>query len=374
MNENGGIYSQLALLTAVLTTFLSIAVFSASEDRNRNRYLAGIMAVPAVIFWGRYLFYTGNSLIPYIPFAGFSIAWFQAPFYLRYLEKSLSVPVSYPFLKYILATLVIATISVHSLFLYCFPVFFDPESVLKQKGLIGSYTAVFLLFISLFNAFFFLKAVRILWHRIYNKNTPEMSSEHLTPHSGWLIMLGSFLLMNFLIYILSIALVAFGFIAEPQHLFEIAYNAGLVLFFLYYLFRKPSVLHAVPSNPGRPKYAKHALSEDDAIQYRSRLLNYMQIERPYLNEELNLKQLAEETGISQHHLSIIINRDLGRNFFNFLADYRVEEAKRLMADPDWQKENMLAICYAAGFQSRSAFNSAFKRVTGKSPTDYRKGL
>ena len=70
-------------------------------------------------------------------------------------------------------------------------------------------------------------------------------------------------------------------------------------------------------------------------------------------------------------LSRILNQHFGKNFFEFINGYRVEEAKRLLRDPDQQTASMLDILAAAGFTSKSTFNSIFKKHLGQTPSQYR---
>lgn len=73
-------------------------------------------------------------------------------------------------------------------------------------------------------------------------------------------------------------------------------------------------------------------------------------------------------------MSHLINAGLGENFYDFINKYRVEEVKRLMADPQKQNYNLLGIALEAGFKSKSTFNLIFKRFTGLTPTEYKKNI
>ena len=97
----------------------------------------------------------------------------------------------------------------------------------------------------------------------------------------------------------------------------------------------------------------------------------MQKERPYLESELTLPKLADLLQVPPHHLSQVINESLGQNFFDFVNAHRVEEAQRLLRDPERSAYTVLAIAEEAGFNSKTAFNTAFKKVTGKTPTEFR---
>ena len=96
----------------------------------------------------------------------------------------------------------------------------------------------------------------------------------------------------------------------------------------------------------------------------------MENEKPYLNNRLGLKDVAEYLNISVHHLSQVINEQLDKNFFDFVNDYRVTEVKNLLRDPKHKQFTLLAIAYDCGFNSKSSFNSVFKKITGLTPSSY----
>ena len=97
----------------------------------------------------------------------------------------------------------------------------------------------------------------------------------------------------------------------------------------------------------------------------------MQQEKPYLDDELSLHELASQLKIPIHHFSMTINIELGKNFFHFISSYRVLEAKKILSDPKSKELTILKIAFESGFQSKAAFNKAFKEETGFTPTEYR---
>lgn len=123
-----------------------------------------------------------------------------------------------------------------------------------------------------------------------------------------------------------------------------------------------------PRNSGRRKYARSALSEDDAKRIAGKLDAAMIEARLYLDSDLTLPMVAERTGISVNNMSQTINQHLGRNFFDVVNGYRVEEAKRLLATTD---DSILDIALAVGFNAKSTFNAAFKKAVGDTPSRYR---
>tara|TARA_A100001015_G_scaffold299202_1_gene382946 strand:+ start:1248 stop:2318 length:1071 start_codon:yes stop_codon:yes gene_type:complete len=102
-------------------------------------------------------------------------------------------------------------------------------------------------------------------------------------------------------------------------------------------------------------------------------LNYlMNTEKIYIDPSLNLSLLAEKINLSPHQLSELINHEVGVNFNTYIMSFRVKAAiKYLKKEPD---KTILGIALSVGFNSNSAFYSAFKKITGKSPSDYREEL
>jgi AraC-like DNA-binding protein len=105
-----------------------------------------------------------------------------------------------------------------------------------------------------------------------------------------------------------------------------------------------------------------------------KLVAYMTEKKPFLDPELSLSTLAKEMKLSRSQLSQLINDGIGENFYDFINKYRVEEVKKLMADPEMVGYNLLGIAFEAGFKSKSTFNLIFKRFTGLTPTEYRKNI
>jgi AraC-like DNA-binding protein len=103
-----------------------------------------------------------------------------------------------------------------------------------------------------------------------------------------------------------------------------------------------------------------------------RLRQYMQNEKPWLDPDLSLEQLAGGIGQKPKMLSLVINETLGQNFFDFINHYRIDEAKRLLTNPVDRKITVSEVLYQVGFNSKSSFNTLFKKYTGLTPTAFRR--
>jgi AraC-like DNA-binding protein len=97
----------------------------------------------------------------------------------------------------------------------------------------------------------------------------------------------------------------------------------------------------------------------------------MQDEKPFLEPELTLQQLAARLSLKPKMLSLVINEKLGRNFFDFINHYRIEEAKRMLTNPEDKKITILEVLYEVGFNSKSSFNTLFKKYTGLTPSAFK---
>jgi AraC-like DNA-binding protein len=127
------------------------------------------------------------------------------------------------------------------------------------------------------------------------------------------------------------------------------------------------------AEPAVVRYETSTLTDRQKADYLDRLTLFMQREKPYLNPELTIGELAEKTSIPRRYLSQIINESLNRNFFDFVNSYRIDEAKTLLGVPESEK-NVLEILYDSGFNSKSVFNAAFKKFTSMTPRQYKNSL
>lgn len=120
------------------------------------------------------------------------------------------------------------------------------------------------------------------------------------------------------------------------------------------------------------KYSTSTISEDRMEKALAGLNVLMEEESVYLDPDLTLKKLAQRLNIHSNHLSRIINEQHGMSFNNYINRRRIAEAQKRLADPALHKKSILDIMYNVGFYSKSTFNTAFKKFTGTSPSEYRK--
>ena len=128
---------------------------------------------------------------------------------------------------------------------------------------------------------------------------------------------------------------------------------------------------AAPKVALAQKYTRSGLNDSQMANYKSRLVNLMQVEMEFLKPNLTLPALAASVECSVNHLSQVINSGYGMSFFDYLNQHRIEYAKQLLSDRDSQFQSVLSIALAAGFNSNSSFYTAFKKANGQTPTQFR---
>lgn len=116
------------------------------------------------------------------------------------------------------------------------------------------------------------------------------------------------------------------------------------------------------------------LQEDEYGKDLSKLKEYMVKEKPFLNASLTIQDISNDLEIPVRKLSLLINHKLNQHFYDFVNSYRIENAMHILKDSTKNKVTILEILYEVGFNSKSSFNTAFKKHTNTTPTSYRKTL
>ncbi|MCB0278474.1 MAG: AraC family transcriptional regulator [Calditrichaeota bacterium] len=165
----------------------------------------------------------------------------------------------------------------------------------------------------------------------------------------------------------------------------IFFNLGMVIISYYPLWISMAVyiyfiMTKCIANPQLITYkegawsSKRNLSDLDIKRLTDQLLKLMTDRKVYLNSQLNLESLAKEMSINARDLSVILNYGVGKSFYDFINEYRIQEVKIKLLDDNYQNFTNEAIASEAGFSSKSAFHSAFKKCVHMTPNDYKKSF
>lgn len=164
------------------------------------------------------------------------------------------------------------------------------------------------------------------------------------------------------------------FIPFHPHWFEVIGLTGyyvvfvLVLVLVFTSMRYFSGFIAVKQKDDSKKPVEEKLLNTG---FAERIDSAMREHKPYLEPDLTLDMLAETLNIPARDLSLVFNRHFDSNFYEFVNRYRIEEAQKMLADPKHKSKTITHIYLDAGFNSKSVFNTFFKKHVGKTPSEYR---
>jgi AraC-like DNA-binding protein len=152
----------------------------------------------------------------------------------------------------------------------------------------------------------------------------------------------------------------------------IAAFISLIIYIISFTVVRKSLFFHEPNERAARKYEKSSLTQEIQSATLGKLEAVMFAEKPFLDPGLSMPTLSKRLGVSTHHLSQILNEELKQSFFDFLGGYRIREAQRLLADEGKAYIKIEEIGQMVGYNSKSAFNTAFRKITGSTPSEYRK--
>lgn len=202
----------------------------------------------------------------------------------------------------------------------------------------------------------------------------QLSSEKVSKYdrdTGWF---SKYIMLNLVVLILALPV---GIVLNDDNAYIIIVQVIMNIQFIYIFVNVLWSSHLFPAASkgtfwGQDKYATSSLSPNEINNYFKKAVNYLQEKKVYTDSELTISRLAEELEIPVHYLSQVINVKQESNFFDFFNQFRVEEAKRLLTSNEFNNYTIEAIAYDCGFGTKTSFNRAFKKYTGKTPSEYRK--
>lgn len=249
------------------------------------------------------------------------------------------------------------------------------RAILLDQDLPGMPTSLALALVihGLFLAYLVASVIAL---RRFSNRVKNLFSDIERPQMAWLKrLLSGYAVVWAVSLAYCLAVYVFKSAVETRHVLLIAGVTGfaLVNLLLIYALRQ-SALFAGLSLEEAELLEPRAAPEDAARptdEEKNRLERFMDSEKPYLNANLSLNQLARGLGVAPRELSLLINRGFHQNFFDFVGDYRLRHAAQLLDRRD-EAKTVLEVMLEAGFNSKSVFNTAFKEKTGLTPTQYRK--
>ncbi|MDP9959991.1 helix-turn-helix domain-containing protein [Chryseobacterium lathyri] len=259
------------------------------------------------------------------------------------------------------------------------PVIFGINIILKRFGEFENDAAFNFVFIGLilFQALFYT-GLSYYTIRKHKKRIQQFSANTEGINLNWLEYI------TVIIFIINIVYVVYNLSYDSTALnFFINGAFLLVIYFVgYYALKQKEIypleekqreeLISIDEDPRTEEVKKKLISDEELLKIKSQLEEIMDKQKPYLDSELNLIRLSELLSISTHHLSYVINTGFKKNFFQYVNEYRIEYAKKLLKDSQ-SKLSILGIAYESGFNSKTSFNTTFKKLTDQTPSEYKNG-
>jgi len=192
----------------------------------------------------------------------------------------------------------------------------------------------------------------------------------------WLLFLST----SFLFPIITVVLISTTNIESITVLGTVFALASFVAIVYGTLTLKPKFFEDIPDQILSPpdeseeasKYQKSKLQEIQKDKYQDKILAFIKEEKPYLNPEITINQFSEQVNIPSYYVSQIINERMNINYLDFINSYRIEESKSKLTDEKFSHYTIVTIAFDSGFNSKTAFYSAFKKYVGMTPSQYRK--
>jgi AraC-like DNA-binding protein len=212
----------------------------------------------------------------------------------------------------------------------------------------------------------------ITWRRIQSA-TKDLGNTRFVLSVAMRIIWIRQLSFCFLLILVTVSFLYILILTEGHYIPVTNYAYTTVMSAVIYFIAYKMVL-----NPGliSPDFAKKYKSYmpfagADGEKYINRLESLMERNKIFTNPELKLAELSKEVGLPAHQVSKLINEKMGKSFSDYINELRVAEFIRRMNDRQYASYSIFGIAMDVGFNSKSSFNTAFKKITGKSPSAYK---
>lgn len=232
--------------------------------------------------------------------------------------------------------------------------FFDPIEGVIEFCAIGLFQSVL--------AYLWIMASKMQWRQ---ENSQTDRKQSLKWHKN---VVAAFFVISILW--LCVALLSYGY--DFQNLYYLMWLIVSVM--IYWLGYAGIYRHGIRQERIRLRHSVLRDSPDSTKSKNSHvaaLEKMLVAEKRFLDPTLTLDEVAGELNLSKSHLSRIINSELGKGFPDYLNGLRVEEAKSYLTHPEFENYTLVAIGLEAGFNSKTTFNTAFKKLTSLTPSEFR---
>ncbi|MEP2026409.1 MAG: AraC family transcriptional regulator [Reichenbachiella sp.] len=356
-------WTSLFLFVSLQALFVFVALFNLKGAQSQaNKILAFLLLTFAVILLSYVLYWTNyNQVFPFLNGCFHPLLLLSGTlFYLyvrnivgnRKLRKS-------DFLHFVIPLLVAACL---------LPLYIDNFNGELYYTLDERYRPFLLIGFNTYLKLVYLGSYLFLSFRHYYQ--ANLSDSFLKPWFHYLLISYSGYYLTIVLYYALVNLSFFDVTWDYMISFAMSFFIFCVSF-LGYIY--PQVLAGKPISNIilRHKYKNSGLTKRGEEELKLKLLQLMKEEKLFLNNDLNLDQLALKSNTTRHNVSLVINKYFNQNFFDFINKYRIEYVQDLFLKPECQGDHVIQLAYRAGFNNKVSFNKAFKKFTGQTPLSYK---
>lgn len=344
---------------------LLVYILSSKNRKNVNGYIAFLILVLMIGLAGRVLFISeifGRNY-RFIAMSEFSVLLFGSTTYLFTRSSLLNKRFSFKDLTHYLPSVIYNILIILLIML-------PSDEVYQARAKNGELLFIVYLLVGgglVFNIIYWIMSCRLFLR--FKKNLQDELSYvvHTEFFRNFLIAIGLCLCYWATMYLISIF--NHHFINNISRQIIWLSITLVILFIAYYGFKEPQ-LFKISTLVNTKKYAQSKLSKVDLDKLKTQLEQLMEEKKPYLNSKLLKSELAEMLGVSNPEIARLLNESIGMNFFEFVNYYRIKEFVELAKTDKVKNLTFFGLAQEAGFNSKTTFNKAFKKLMRTSPKEY----
>jgi len=350
-------------LFSALTGFFigTILLLKRGQDRVSKLLISTFVLIHSVFIFDIFLYNTNLRFkAPHVLYMSGSFSYLYGPLIYFYFKR---ITTKYQFQKWDLLHLLPTALA----FLVLLPIYLLPESEkVKVMFNVGNFDRIPYLYGFVSAKIVSLSIYGFLIIRQYFKN--KEFKTYTLEAQRWinaLVTLGGAYVLSYLVYGMTIS----GWIPRSEFLYhlQIIAMAGMVLYIGYVSYLRPS-LFAASFGKKIEKYTKSGLTANYSLELKSHLVQLLEVEKLYLQNDIKLDELADRLGTTRHNASQVINEHFGLNFFELINKYRIQDAVEILEQN--QNRNIIDVAYEVGFNNKVTFNKSFKKFLSQTPSQY----
>ena len=362
-----GVISIFGTLQGLILTF--IFMFNKNYSRKSNRYLSILLLICSVINFMGMLeeanMFQEYPILHFLPVRFYSLI---APIVYFFVQYLINPKYQFKRQEYLLFIPFVIDFS----YQFSELVAFLNGSLELNQDMERHYfiTNTFETIAAIFNLIISIIAIKRLW--AYEKSLYNQYAEINDKSLKWLFntLVGGCMLTFFWLITALIDFFPFPFMDSLGRVIWLGVSV-LIYWIGYAMLMRPELFIEEKELVEEVVLNEETKLSDKTDEHYQKLLNLLQEEELFRNPNLNMDILSKSIGLSKGYLSQIINAKEGKNFFDFINTYRVEDVKLKLTDSSFDHFNILGIALDAGFKSKSTFNSVFKKMTGKTPSQFK---